>query len=492
LSWAIEFVDFSEAREGSALNTISEFELNLNPNSVTSVDYFKQESRLCTIKFFKDSWIDSELGLFINGTGNILDVYSYWWKYVCRIKFNGATEYIGYLRRDGITVDNNKDMYMLKLYDISGVLFNLAKEFIWEILPVSNRVFRVDELLESNLNGLMGDSSGTNLIFDSYLINNYDITAGLQIDNIELYNKTGDLQLLAQVEDIDDWDWFVDDVIIITENIQSGVVAQHAVLYVEGGFTKVVLMKYKQELYQGGFSLLETIYVKTFTITNDVWLLDQVLAIQNTNQTFISVAGAVAYANALNLYNPYYVDLGYPVVNVFSLTVGNDNYDLIETANILNYSGFLNFFTVTMDTTKERTYESDIKMLLLMNNLALSIHNDGIIEIINKTITIGRSTVIDPADIISFKQSGIIKQVPDYGSINNGLIQKKQEITSNAERDFYEDLFESLTKEINVKIENNYDLILNQIIIISDDNYKVKSIHLDNDRFVYTIKAWGI
>ena len=492
MSWTIDLVDYSEARTGTAAYTISEFEMNLDPNSITGVDYFKQESRLCNITFFQNSSIDLLLTPFLEGTGNILYTHSFYWKYVCRIKYNNSIQYIGYLRRDGVNIDNNNGKYSFRLSDISGVLFNLAKEFNWLALTTPTQIYGVRGLLYANINYLMGDSSGVAIHFDSYTVDNYDLTSGLQVDDIELYNKNSDEQLLAEVGNIDLFNWFVDDVVVITSTVTIGTVAQHAVIYVEDDTTKVVLMKYTQALYAGGYSLFEKIYVKTFNINNDIWIVEQDLSVQTTNQTFISVAGAVGYANALNLYEPYYSDLGYPVVDVFDLTVGNDNYHLAEDANELNYDGITNFYEVVMNTSKDRTVESDIKMLLLMNNLSLYIHNDGIIEIINKTTEIGGSTTISDADIISLSQSGIIKATPDYNSVNSNMIEVNQNVVSNAEKDYYEDLFDSLVKEISIQIENKYDLSLNQVIVVYGSNYKISSIHLDNYRFVYTIKAWGV
>jgi hypothetical protein len=493
LSWTIDFVDYSEARNGTAQHTISEFELNLNPNSITSVDYFKNESRLCNIKFYQDDWTNSHLGSFMGGTGNILYTYSFFWKYVLRIKYNGAIQYIGYLRRDGISLDNNEDTYSFRLCDIIGVLYNVAKDKKHETLTVPQQVHGSKGLLSYNLNGLMGDSSGASLVFDSYLIDNYDLVSGLEVDNIELYNKNNDEQLSYIIGNTTDWDWFVEDVVTVSGLTDTVVVAQHGIIHINDDIVEIIMMKYTQEIYYelATWKVKERIYIKTFDVNNDVLLTNQNLQFEGVTGTYNSLEDAVTRANELWLYHQYYSP-NHPVIDNFELTFGNDTYSLTTNANELNYTGTMNFYTVIMDTTKERSYESDIRMLLLMNNVTLSIHNDGIIEIINKTKSVGETVTINSSDVLSLSQSGITKQTPDYSSANSGMIQENQDVVSNAEEDHYEDLFQSLVKEITVKIENNYNLSLNQVISMYGYEYKINSIHLDNDRFIYTIKAWGV
>jgi hypothetical protein len=490
LSWTIDFVDYSEARSGTALHTITEFDLSLDANAITSVDYFKKESRRCSVSFFDDSWISEYITPFINGQGNILDTHSYYWKYVLRIKHNGNVEYIGYLKRNNVKYNKADKTYSIRLTDTFGIYVDLAHGETTSGAE-GQVTYTFDGLLFQSIYNIIGNGQG-GFKLDTQYIANYDLVSGLEVSELELYNKNNDNQLIPYVANIDNWEWFVDDIVTLTSTVWEGVVKQHAVIYLSNGKPRIVLMKYFQQIYNGGYRLFERIYVKTFTINQDVWIEDSELVVQENFSEFTNIANNVSYANELNLYDDYYTDLGYPASDAFYLGVGNDFYELTEHANELNYSGNINFEEVVVDGSQKRQYLNDLKMCLLMNNLTLYIHNDGVIEVINKTLESGDAITISNNDIISMQETGIIKQTPDYMSYNSGMIEINQRMTSDAEANYYDELFESLTKEINIQIENNYDLSLNNIVTVYGNNYKINSIHLDNDRFIYTIKAWGV
>ena len=524
MGWTIEFVLYDEAKTdyvsitSDKHSTEAMFDsMDFDPRSITSVDYYKQEPRFGKISLFADTWLTTNLGVFLNGIGNVITDTSYW-NYVVRVLYNGNTEYVGYVRRDFVSYNKTTDEYTFRTYDSFGIIVDLMKEYSVNDMYDYFNGTEVDILLLTALNLTKRFLYSGTPVLDIGINESYNLISGVQGNNVPIYTHTEDTQLSNIIDTLsfinfDDWIWL--DTIT---TLDTGATGWQTVLnknvcriyrLTPAGITSVVLMKYYQRVkLNGNDSQFEDhLITRYFDIESDVKLINRGISHHSVEftgleeQTILLANGGFISNNPYrNSYVIYYdpwdgsqssikAGLELATSNNLTLSIGDDFYEIDSIdGNKLYFTGLLNIENVDVAWGDTSMY-SLVECLLFLNNLCLLTENNGDITIYNKQDNNG-SNIISDADVLSFVNGGIIKKPPNYSGILS-VIEDTESIAL-ALRNIYSVLFSTLTTEINAEISNNYTLNVFDNITIYGDNYKISSIKLDNEKFIYTIKAWRL
>ena len=534
MSWSLEFVLYTEAKTDYGLCTnphtiINHYEMEIDPRTITGIDYFKQEPRIASISLLLDTWLSENLVLFLNGMGNIIEGTPYW-SYVVRIKYNGNIEYLGYVKRDLVSYDSEFGECKIGMYDSYGILNDLMKGLSY------NEFFGGQ--ISGNVTGLLANtiSSAINFQFDGrpaldITINqNYNLVSGVIANNVALYEHSRDPELESAVNSnsyvgsFDDWLWYETGSAINVNlyNVwQTAIPKNVCSIYEYDGKLSVVFMKYYQRvlLLPDGLDCIFTdaLFVRHFDIEQNIIITNK--GFFYTTYSYVGLYNQVLYkidpnfgypTSPRNSYYTYYYNVQYEgtpsqyvypslikagletqTVHNFNYTIGDDNYaiDNID-GNTFYYSGVANVSHVVINREREKTFKDMIDFLLLLNNLCLVSEKNGDIAIYNKNDSTINTITISDNDVVSNRPHGIIKSVPDYANITS-VIENSESIAVFMKA-VYKILFESLTTENDIEIENSYTLTIFDKAVVYGVTYKIASIHLDNERFIYTIKAWRI
>ena len=455
------------------------FDVKIDPLSITGVDYYKYESRRASFLLYNDSWLDTNLQNGINSSNQIGDME--FWKYAVIIKQDNITIYTGYLKRDNLKYDRQYGEYQITLLDFWAIM----RHFGTQETEFDDNDYEFNNLLVnlvSNMKQSVG-GYGWGVSYDP----NYNFDTSMAVIDQQVFDG-GSYANGGHSE----WYWMP----FSTLNHSVRAFRQN------GNDIDVFYMKYWQRPdpnYMVGDSYAtsrEKIIWQKLTITNRIQIINyeyggaqstQIHYSEGTNTPDIIEA---AYLATDPLYNAEWVDSDYPIADNTTYTDG-DGFTWVMTGDKINYTGnlYFDYVNIVSDTY---TLNSIMDMCLLVNNLTLNITAEGDILVRNKNAIDGSYSIetIDDEYIDNQSEQGIIKREPDYESIFRPLASFP--IISSAIKTYYLELFATLNKELSCMIENEYDLNLGQQIVVDSNNYKISSILLDSDNYLYSIKAWSV
>ena len=503
MSYSIEFIKYQEVKSGTALHTITEFELKIDPKSIAGVDYHKQESRLCRVSAFADSWLDSYLRPFINTISGRIGNYPFW-EIAIRLKYNGAVEYTGYLRNDAVDYNKKTNIYTMTFSDTLSILNHIGD--VNNIDTNTEMTALTFQLKPALINILDRIISETGITLNVAVTDDYNLGLDSAVSNVTLYDKNNDDQLIELLDEdpIEDFIWVTPLTETFTEAMLSDYTwhVRHNYIYLEEyfGAVKCIWSRYRQkglgyENYGGNVvaKVQEELLIKEMVIDNDILIVSQNLIFKDD----ISHAATATMLNYLNddednMFKYEYIDQGYLQGDVYEYTIGNDAYTVSTNGNFMYYNGILDMTSIRWDYGIF-TLNSILKLLLTISNLTLVVEDNGDLTIRNKgSNTGGRVLTIADADVVDFVQSGILRSDLNLGSIVRVASKILQPPLAEVLNQYYNNLYTGLLNSTNLTIVNNYNLSVYDVITVYGETYKIISVHLDTDRFIYTIRAWRV
>jgi hypothetical protein len=485
----IEFINWNESNSGIAVHTMDEdiLVLDIDPDKITGIDYFSQESRQAKVKVFNDN--SSFLDQIITGNPVSIDFgyYKRLWNYAVRVYRNNIVIYTGWVKIDSIKYDLKEDTIDFKLTDSMAIIKNYGEESV-EYSESSNDYIQFLEQTIQGKNQLVTDQFG--LTINS----NYSLEFGVPVD--ETIITVSDSQFGAWGS----WGLFTNGGVIYSQNGRR--ISQN-----QDGTLRYSLYQYLKS-------------VETFTYSpdeadNEYICTESMKGIHYKISNNVVTEIEYTYNNSVMFGQTEYVDHDFYLLFVnttswmsdsrsvwsnsssagggfsstdssFPVTFGNDTYYSDSSTRDLMIVGTIEFVNINLKEG-EYSYIDLIKMMLILNNLALIFDNKGNIEIINKDqseITIS----IPDEDVIEFKKEFVLSKTPDYTSILSPLQEDEIPVLAESLQDFYNDLLPdadykiTIVKDADIEIGTNINILHNTLI--------VNSVELDNDDFLYILKGW--
>jgi len=506
LSYSIEFINWDESNDGTAVHTITDdLELKLDPESITGIDYYKQESRMATISFLNDNSTFIETNLITNMQSYEFNINKNFWEYAIRIKDGTNLMFTGWVKLSSFKYDKKTDTIKIMAMDMLSVILD-ANDYSYPFQGNPNTGDFAVFLRQFLYYGTSLEHEGVNEYGISYT-NNFDYQTDIQqtgmeidIDGIgdEYYNPDGN------------WDdyfgnfwgmpstWENPDYISRDNpyNIQNFRIN-------DDGIVVMTLMRAYRHYGTGtswgpsGFNIRESYRWRTYFFDenhqpygffeNSFTTVTYFTEEEDADDYWATPAISIIYSDSYTPNVP-----SNPTETVLNLVISDTEryyfHSYAWNPITVKYDGMMNFLSLDI---KEGDYNVNgiVKMCLMINNLAIKLDNAGNIEIINKDYTV-ENIEIDDEDVLEYKQSAILKSDVDYESILAPMVETNAEIITNALSDFYNDNIPQY--EYNLEIENNYDLNLLNKIVVSGREMQIVEIKKDLHDFYYTIKAWSI
>lgn len=476
MNYSIEIVPYQNAKTGIAEHVIDIYiDIDLDGEKINGIDYYSQQARNCTLDLYVDDWLKDNLMGGIDSTNMIPksdEIGDKYWQYVFRIKESGVIKYIGYLHADGIEDDTDDDVVTINLVDVLEVLKTRGDRFKnFSPLPKNIKELLI-ELIDKSFTGQGGQNPTINFDLDIY--DDYDPQVGWQTTDHAIYS--GNFS-----------EWEGPEFVELAQSWQN-------VYYDANGDINVVMMKFWQYVVFGGPEYKQILHLLHFKI-RDTIIIDGTSEVIETEEVSLP----------WTLYNNNYVNAGYPESNNLILDSGIGIYTLTDD---VKYTGLVAFETVTFiiqegDIWAKQKYWTVIKKLLIMNNLALNVKNNGDIHIINKTgySTEFQTRIITKGYIQKRITKHILKDPPDFSTFFNIFDDNVagDSTIGDALNIFMQGLFDSLGKEEHLEIVKDLfsNLNLLQRITLPDrdgNQHQFVIINIefnDDDKIVYKIIAWN-
>ena len=500
MSWSIEFIIWNIL--DNVRHSISDniFDIKLDPEKITGIDYHSQESRNAKISILSDDWTHYHL-TDSPYSGN---VYRDFWEYAIKIKRNDEIVFIGWVNLSQIKYNKKSDIITFTACDILGMIgkyfqkvnFNNEYTFPFEAY--------LENMVKTSLYGIAEPFPHINVT------SNYNFQTEIPQSGMEI-------NITDELSDITNWDQFFADVNPSFWRIGLGLASDNYgdpsvwnpntyktvkhLRLLEDGTPELILCQYRKRRgsYRPSYNIVycfrEGIRILTCKFDDNFLPYDFQTA-SHTRDEVTSESGSYIddLFEAEAYWNEYFVNAGYPTTNNHSLAVNDDNTiyfgEYEENPITINYDGIVGFTEITIKEG-EYSYNELIKMLLMINNLALKVDNFGNIEIINKDYSLFNPTNITIADtdVLEFTQSRVLRKSPDYSSVLSPLTENVETIAT-ALQNYYDDFIPDF--EYSVEILNNYNLKLNDEITIYEKQMIIVEIDKDLDDFSYKIKAWSV
>jgi hypothetical protein len=496
MSWTIEFITWSGSNGGESFHTISDniIDLKIDADKITGIDYHSQESRNAKITILNDNSDFFQNNIINDISNNIFGYSKIFWDHAVRIKLNDEIKFTGWVKITSIKYNKKTDIIELTASDILSVMLangeystqsggithqfrDLLRSLIWNSFNPQYSEFGIDEY-------------GLNVI------NNYDFQTGISYNGLELTMTNEDWGM-----DYNNWDdyfgaeintfwgygiWYAPHFLHSNpHNILN--------LRLEDGIPILTLMRYfkcKYNPYQGSHHIKEKLSLATCKFDSNMIPYDFYADTTTTTTTSDNPSQQTINYGAELLYNNDYVNAGHPTINALSLDIDGENTiyfgEYEENPITIKFDGLIGFTEIIFNVG-EYSFNARIKMLLMINNLALKVDNLGNIVIINKDYSISDYIIAD-ADVLEFTQSRVLRKSPDYSSVLSPLADNVNIITT-ALQSYYDDFIPDF--EYSVEIVNNYDLNLNDEITVYGKQMIIVEIDKDLDDFSYKIKAWS-
>ena len=507
MSWSIEFISHSGSTGDTIFHTISDniLDIKLDPEKITGIDYHSQESRNAKISILNDgsdffqNKIINEISICQLGFNRIF------WNYAVRLKLNDEIKFTGWVKVASIKYNKKTDIIELTASDILSVMMTsgeYSKNY-------SEGTYNFSPLLSSLIWNSF-DPYFDEFGFDEYgliVVSNYNFQTGIPQPGMEI-------NITDELSDITNWDQFFADgnpsfwrigLGLASDNYGDPSVwnpntyktVKHLRL-LEDGTPELILCQYRKRRgsYRPSYNIVycfrEGIRILTCKFDDNFLPYDFQTA-SHTRDEVTSESGSYIddLFEASAYWNEYFVNAGYPTTNNHSLDVNDDNTiyfgEYEENPITINYDGIVGFTEITIKEG-EYSYNELIKMLLMINNLALKVDNFGNIEIINKDYSLSNITIAD-TEVLEFTQSRVLRKSPDYSSVLSPLTENVETIAT-ALQNYYDDFIPDF--EYSVEILNNYNLKLNDEITIYEKQMIIVEIDKDLDDFSYKIKAWSV
>lgn len=503
MSWSIEFVLYGEAKDGVSQNTITnELILKFDKHAITGVDYYKQEPRYCKIELFSSDWINNNLSTFLNGDGNSLnsDIYSGYWNHCARVKYNGTTKYIGYLKRENIQYDKKTDTYNLTFVDLWFVFDYWSsikdKTGLGQTITFQNHL---SNLFFSFKHSPWSQGGGSDP-FEGYVSYDFNYEGGVPVEGLNIYDHDLDEQLINVDKHvgltIDNWEWQPDNPYALPI-LGGGWVTSHATSWAgvnSDGKTTFTMMRYDQIFFPyGNLDYVEQeIWIKKITLEYNDIVLSSTLYHNTDTRSFESFDDAEKFVASKYLYDKDYIKEGYSLIPQLTITNGDDYYYFAMTSNEIRYTGIMNFYRLKLkqETIKMQDY---VNLLMYLNNLTIVSNDVGDMTVINKLpISSASSNNILDDDIIEFKSIGILGKTPNFMSLTSIIDSVNNDEIGKALGTYYANLSNLIKQNVDIEILNNYDLNMLDVITVYGHDYSIYAILLDEDRFSYIIKMWSV
>ena len=464
----------------------------LEPQKVTGVDYYQQESRNTKITFMNDfsNFIQTNI---INEIKEINDS-SIFFYYLVRILEDGNIIFTGWIKRDSIKYDRKQEKISLTASDVISVIKETGQN---KYILDEDLTRTPGQWFQTVLYELLNSYPSFNIPYDQ----NFTPETGFWIDGLNIninntphfpndwanYWDAGNNSFwglpsgwgFQGTEDQSNWNPY--NVVNLSICVTSGV-------------PRLTLMRYYKNKYtnDGDYWIRERLAMRSCKFTeNGVPYSFTSYIIDNETQDGSEAQQTIDYNSEL-AYNDY-LDDNFPSENSYSVT-GFDEFDSQiyffqhdDDPLIIKFDGYVVFSEITVKAG-EHTFLSLLKMLLLMNNLTLKSSVTGSVEVINKTYNFGETT-IDDDDVLDFSQSAVLRKTPNYESDLTPLLDNIETI-SEALIEYYNVYIPKY--EYQIEIVNNYTLTLNQKIIVLEKEMYIVSIEKDKDGFSYKLKGWSI
>ena len=482
-------IQFLNTYDDSLVYQVKELDYEIDAQSITSVDYFKIESRTASIKLFENTWLMTHLvtdfdvsldkyiiGSYTSATENEDTNLSNFSLYKVRIVRDNIILYTGYFQRTDRTYNKKKKLITINLTDIYGRIID----------KMDRRVFTYTDFELSYYTKLQDCIKTTIPKFADGFISDVNISANLAGPEIGLPIDT-DILIDGYDNDWPMWEWDAGGHYVLQIGQKGG-------YYLDNdGIVNLVMWK-QWTYYSGQFGqyineVFRVFHVQfPFASTQAIVVLDTVYTerlqvssgetpnLDETYDIYPEVADSISISSENAEDDP----------NVYSVrteTVGDD---------FLMYVHFAGrSVTRNIEIIEGENNSTVLKTLLFLNNLTLYSDNLGNIFVKPKTESVG-SIIIRDNDILDYEVEGVLYKNPDYSGIlsiidSNSLVNLEEEVEL-----YYGDIMNNISDEISLDVMNNYNIsIFNKIVVYGED-YLVSEIALDKNGQTYKIKAWRL
>lgn len=455
----IEFVKYTNL-EGKAEEIITNIqELDIDPQAIAEIDYFSQESRRLSVTLPTTSWLQEKIENIetIQGTD--------FWEYAIRVKENGETTYIGWIKKQDIEHDHKTQEVRISANDHlsllcngwdkeitlqSGAYYLRQKLPIWvgEVLPIS-----IDVSAQLSHLRYTGDIS-------------------IPVTNEEYFSGDGGGESYPD-ENTLEYHW---------RNIS-----------IDGSVIKGVFLDYQRKKTGQSYAWSyyhEEISRLTFSFSRIHGWMDDIIGdyLHQENDFVYGGEPAPCY-----LYEEYYSADSYPRYDNLMIHDEDTYLGYMLSDSRLSIFGIFGFGTLELlpdEGSSQRiiAYRDLIRASLLPFDAAILSVPSGIVLRSKKFIGDTEPIIIDDAELLEYKKSFVNFSFPD--------IEGKLSIFRGAKK--IEPIIQELLLK-NVKNIMEYEIKTTKAglefgdrIIARGKEMKIISIKTDNDNFITEIKAWGI
>ena len=501
MSWEIRFYDAKTMYSDIAipLHTITDalIDIDLDPQSITGVDYFSQESRNCKVTLLNDyspfmlqNLIETPEAIeVVDPLYKWIDEYQVW-KYGIVLLRDDNIIYKGWTKLSNIEYSMKDDIIKITFFDVIGLIAideGKDREFTgnWTV-PLSTMILTA--------------------LNENHLLNIFNITASMDYSNVIGIPASGQIDLEDYAHNWDKFNnpdeddfWYFYAYTSSGGNLFSGHIVDK-VIYVGEKDSGYQIILQKHEI--GGYLMAipdidDTLYlyegVKQLDIRLDsncsvtnVNVIDQILVEPHPEFSGNPSQMIEEWLTNKPLYN-YLANT--EIIQTLSYE-DSENHIWLDNADDLleiNFETtiFLNAITVTEGEHNSKTL---LKMYLLLNNLYILPTLEGI-TIKNKYLpndSVGREIEID--NVLEYDRKAVTASHQDYSSAIAPLDYANKEAFIEAIEKYYNENAPKI--EYDIDIIKDVELTLHDKINVNNKDMYICSIEEDNDGFVYLIKGW--
>ena len=185
-NWNLSFVgvgDLNSTPSHSISSSEAVLSVNEDPQKISSVDYFKIESRNAKIEFQNDSWLDANLKNGISGS-NVISGSDYW-NYGVRLRREreDGTEdsFTGYVNRKSVNYSKKDDVFYIIARDAIAILSDFGKDKT----IITSGSYNTENLLSSSIDLIFNRAEGLNVNLNY----DYDFVSGIGVEDYQIYQS---------------------------------------------------------------------------------------------------------------------------------------------------------------------------------------------------------------------------------------------------------------------------------------------------------------
>lgn len=432
-----EFVSYSDL-QSPAVHAVQCIDWDIDAWKIGDFDYFEQEARGAEIVLDSSDWLKQHLFVFpdtlaISTLAGQSDAV-YVWEYAVRLRnsLSGEVEYTGYVTgNSGYEPDVVKQQVTINLVDFIGVS-DLLKAKQHQIICETE--YSVQDVLSMALQYLQ------NALSLPEIGQNYDLVVS---------NYVTDLQLLTH--EFANW---------ANPNSTSGgtmpLERQIQAFWMENGHIHLVLMKYwKRADVYGGSTTLQW-YIHEGIKLRHVIISDTIeIYTQNTIAKYSDTLSTSVDAEPLFVAN---YPATYPTGNVMNFATNAGAYSIEDEA--VTFTGYALINTIAWqkpsddESTLWLSQDELLKMMLMLNNLAIKVSKTGMVSVVNKDLYDDTLPVmqLEDDDIYEQSEKPLLKSKADYEGIFKNLVDGKA--YSGAVKNHYGSLFVICNREHSITLKS--------------------------------------